>query len=70
MLINGVAFPAHYWPHAEWPQTPPQKLLYGWRHHQRECRGAWRCALRIPVLTEIRVDPFAPLAIAVFCYCI
>ena len=29
MLIKGEAFPAHYWPHAEWPQAPPQKLLYG-----------------------------------------
>jgi hypothetical protein len=37
MSINGVAFPAHYRPHAEWPQTPPKKLIYGWRQGQRLC---------------------------------
>jgi hypothetical protein len=71
MLTNGLTSTAHYWPHTEWPQAPPRKLLYGWRKprmlaqrsafltgcasrerqsgtplsHQRECRGAWRCAL-------------------------
>ena len=44
MFVNGEAFPAHYWPHAEWPQAPPQKLLYGWRQHQCGRRDASPCA--------------------------
>lgn len=35
MLMNGTAFPAHYWPHAEWPQTPGRSELQGALHHVR-----------------------------------